>query len=236
MIIILGKSEFIIAFCTIIIMISTVVGVVISNAQLTEVRASSIQAEILAKAAITQAEAAKSLAELARDDLRTRQRARIIPTDIQIMGTVSDGRPIQLAVGFVNTGQDAATEFTIQTYAFLDKQEKSSREGYNARISQIKDQCMVKNMQDFGRTIFPEANSKKHVILDLYQEGTWQNEAIYWKDSILQGSDVVVVPGCMTYHSLDEAHHTFFCYYSLPDQTGSNGVTFAHCDNGHRAD
>lgn len=222
------RTETIVAACTVVIMTTSVTSCIIDRNDFAETRA-------LVRAAIIQANAAKTLTDLTGDSQVASQRARLAPSEAKIFGDRREGEPVKIALGFVNYGMEGAEDFNFTIKGFLGDARKWVGGAYDDRIATARAECMSRNDVKPGMTIFPTQVSDKTIPINLADDDHMtEGEKVYWSKGALSGDETVVLTGCFTYSTVGLRKHTFLCYHfnALETEDGALGI----CRIGHAAD
>lgn len=223
------------ASCTVIIALTSIANCTITGGQLSELQATSKQTVALVEAAIAQANAAKGLTELTGENQAFNRRARIVPSEARIDGNITEAEPVKIEVSFTNSGQEEAKDFSFDIKGFVAISKNWGRGTYDDRLVAERTECMGRNDNKPGMTIFPGRVSDKTIPVDLARDDLPETEKIYWSEKIISGKDIAVLTGCFTYSAAGQRRHTFFCYNSVAAQV--NHEVLGLCSRiGHAAD
>jgi hypothetical protein len=173
-----------------------------------------------------EAQSEKSLA-IARNSFRQDERAWIAPRSAYLTSAVEFGKPIKFNVQYGNVGKQPATEvrpsYTIKP---IDKA-RWDDDTFNALI-ESDNPCAGKNLAQGAGVSHP--NVPEGEILQFATDGpSWM-----LSPNIVRGTQAMVFEMCVTYKTVNEIHHTSFCYFYLKGvtQTAQLNTCFAgnHAD------
>jgi hypothetical protein len=79
-----------------------------------------------------------------------------------------------------------------------------------------------------SETVFPSVTTEHNMI-----SGFDETKAKIDRNSFQNGTDIILITGCLTYKTFDQIHHTGFCQYISKHRTGT--WEFLTCPGGNYA-
>jgi hypothetical protein len=160
-----------------------------------------------------QAQAAIDGAKVSHDNYVATQRAWIGPIDAHINNPVAVG-PLKAVVAYGNTGREPSPTISTLAPRIFSYAEWNGGEAVKA-IEDVKSECLKAPVNDtIARITFPTTGFSS---FNASYDGTPQNirdvNKISISDGVVSGQQFLVIQGCFAYRTVNEVHHTAFCYY-----------------------
>jgi hypothetical protein len=171
-------------------------------------------------------------ADIARDEYIANQRAWIGPTSVTITNLTTN-QPIKADVRYINSGRHpAGADFTVFGRRF-QKSDWMSGYGCFALIT-IKDFCMSREDFVAVSVTWPNTGGGEYNIqYPPISPPDIGEEPITFDAPVQNGDEIAAFVGCFTYRTIEEVHHTAFCYFAQPgDVKVSVPLSICRCGNG----
>jgi hypothetical protein len=208
-----SNTDRIVATATVVIMLATIGGAVSTYLQWKELRSSSEQVERNIMATNRIANASIEANQLNKATSVANIRAWLGPVDANITASAVL-TPLKGMVSFNNTGhQPAATNASLMPTIF------SAADWDNGNaisdIEKYADQCTHSPIAEIGiRMIFPTSGFTSYNLgYDGTQKDVRDIGRLSVTDGIVAGTQIVAFKGCIIYRTVNEIHHTAFCYF-----------------------
>jgi hypothetical protein len=191
----------------------------------------------LASAAKDQAIAEQRSAATAHDAFVAGMRARIASVSLGY-DPFQVGQPVRATFTLDNVGHEPAPldlTFSLKRWPTSEW----SRGEANVDNTAYKDQCFTNNNVQGQITAYalsgPGSVYTYTYVIKSNDDSTPENERFLVDDSMIKGDTVVAARGCMVYKTVNEVHHTAFCYYYLATRI-TNIANLSICPTGNVAD
>jgi hypothetical protein len=207
------NTDRILATATVVIMIATIAGAASTYLQWKELRSSSEQVERSIAATTKIANAGIEANQLNKATSVANTRAWVGPTDANITPPILFA-PLKGIVIFSNTGhQPAATNASMIPTVYSATDWDGGKAAVD--IEKYADQCVRSPIGDLGiRMIFPTSGFTSYNLgYDGTQKDLHDVGKISVTEGIVAGTQIVTFKGCIIYRTVNEIHHTAFCYF-----------------------
>jgi hypothetical protein len=156
-----------------------------------------------AKAALDQAAAAKDATIAARDATVTSSRAWIGPTGATINKEPTRDSGIKIDVTYINSGKQPGTGLSVTGSPVI--MDASNIDGILNLFAKNINDCIFAASIGGGEVVYPTTG------FSTYQEHlTITKDQI--DDGLIAGTKAIFIPGCFTYETFGESHHSAFCF------------------------
>ncbi len=157
-----------------------------------------------AKAALEQAEVAKEATIAARDATVISSRAWIGPTGATIDKEPTRGSDIKIEITYTNSGKQPGIGFSPTGAPVI--MDINDIDGILNVINKNISDCTYAATVPGGQVVYPTtgfSGKQQHFII--------KKEEV--DDGLIAGTKAIFVPGCFTYETFGEAHHSAFCFF-----------------------
>jgi len=222
----MSKPNWLVAIATIVYTIVATGQWLTMKATLDAANSSSDQTRDMVEAAKQQASAAAAMAEVAKSNLISSERAWVGPNNASIENWTDADKPLRVNVTYQNTGREPATQFSkslILTYFEKDDIENGN---LTIRARQIFDDCNRIVLSTAGDVAFPSTGFNTYNFFNTASD----------EDSKALRADlnsVLIIQGCFVYKTVESVHRTNFCFYFKPSKSIPDRLNI--CEGGSTA-
>jgi hypothetical protein len=158
------------------------------------------------------------------------QRARLAPIRAELDGEMVLGREIRVNVAVENYGKQPAINVNSVASGGITlpfSKEEAIQQAINGPAPPVVNVCQDLLPQKGYPTIYPSTVQHGRVNIQ---------KSIVADSEILSGMRIFFIHGCVAYETMNEIHHSEYCFFLSPPAVNNGLWVFRSCRGGHRSD
>ncbi len=94
--------------------------------------------------------------------------------------------------------------------------------------------CLDRKYFNEGISVYQQNKSINAHHANFAGDNVPVGDRLHWTDGLIRGNDIIIIFGCMWYHTMGEIHHASFCYYFRNGLSEQSALDF--CTKGNSSD